>query len=362
MLGVGEMFRVAMNHAGGRRREGPPNIIAKEAPITLPFPSSFAPCSPLDIPPVLALVADVRQHFLLRPPVITQRLLVSEAPEVFPHLVITSGGTAIPTHPSPGRSQAPAPDRPRSEVESDAGRPIRVPTPVHPRSEVDGDGGRPIRSPTSVHPRSEVEGDGGRPIRAPTSVYPRSEVEGDGGRPIRLPTSRSEHTVEPSSTPPGGLHVADTSHVSSIPRPGPSRRASMPSPIPWPTAAPEVAQPPPRRDTVTPFDFRVADESRGQLEELNEATNRLHHLTGTAFLEDLQQFNDRKKRRIGENLNSVRMKISENMNSVRMRISENMTSVCMRIIGKIYSSRRRRGGVKRRESDTMGSGMTWKIV
>lgn len=53
-----------------------------------------------------------------------------------------------------------------------------------------------------------------------------------------------------------------------------------------PAAAPrehaEILQPPPRHATVTPFDFHVADESRGQLEELNAAANRLHLISGAA--------------------------------------------------------------------------------
>jgi hypothetical protein len=58
-----------------------------------------------------------------------------------------------------------------------------------------------------------------------------------------------------------------------------------------------------------------------------------------------------KKRRINENVIFMFMKISEKMNFVRMNI-----------IGKTYSSRTRRGGIKRHESDQMGSGTTWKIA
>jgi len=80
---VGEIVRVAMNRAGGRRREGPPDTLyhrqrgpalvgryrnlenKKNQPthlITgvhlnhLPFPSSFAPCSPLSKNPKQHLV------------------------------------------------------------------------------------------------------------------------------------------------------------------------------------------------------------------------------------------------------------------------------------------------------------------
>ena len=106
----------------------------------------------------------------------------------------------------------------------------------------------------------------------------------DTGYPIRLP-SRSEQTIGPAGVSPGGLDVADTSHM--LP-PGASR-AHTPA-----SARGEGVQPPPRRDTVTPFDFRVADESRGQLEELNEAANRLHQIAGAA--EDAEEQREREFR------------------------------------------------------------------
>ncbi|KJA25384.1 hypothetical protein HYPSUDRAFT_199905 [Hypholoma sublateritium FD-334 SS-4] len=48
-----------------------------------------------------------------------------------------------------------------------------------------------------------------------------------------------------------------------------------------PSRGPSV-QRPPRAATITPFDFRVAEESRGQLAELNAAANRLHAISGAA--------------------------------------------------------------------------------
>ena len=182
-----------------------------------------------------------------------------------PRARTTSGGTALPI--SAARPSG-APVHPRSEVE-DSGRPVRPRLeaedsghPAHPRSEVEGAG-------YPLHPRSEVEGSG-------YPVHPRSEVE-DLGYPVRLP-SRSEHTLGPPSPAHGGLDVADTSHV--LP-PGPSRARTRSS-GPGPTPGAEGVYPPSRRDTVTPFDFRVADESRGQLEELNDAANRLHRTAGAA--------------------------------------------------------------------------------
>lgn len=145
------------------------------------------------------------------------------------------------------------------------------------------------------HPRRARTTSGGtaRPISGHPSpagpAHPRSELE-DTGLPIRLP-SRSEHTVGPAGASPGALDVAaDAPHA--LP-PAPSR-APTPSSAPRAGIAPEGVHPPawrdtatppfapPRRDTATPFDFRVADESRRQLEELNEAANRLHQTAAAA--------------------------------------------------------------------------------
>ena len=48
-----------------------------------------------------------------------------------------------------------------------------------------------------------------------------------------------------------------------------------------PSRAPSVHRPA-RAATITPFEFRVAEESRGQLAELNAAANRLHAISGAA--------------------------------------------------------------------------------
>ena len=197
-----------------------------------------------------------------------------------PRARTTSGGTALPisaTRPSE------APVHPRSEAEG-SGYPVH---PIHPRSEVEGSG-------HPVHPRSEAEGSG-YPVHRRSEiegsghpVHPRSELE-DPGYPVRLP-SRSEHTIGLPSASHGGLDVADTSH--GLP-PGQSRAATRSS-GPGPTAAAEGVYPPPRRDTATPFDFRVADESREQLEELNNAANRLHHTAAAA--EDAEEQREREFR------------------------------------------------------------------
>lgn len=85
------------------------------------------------------------------------------------------------------------------------------------------------------------------------------------------------HRISDSAQVPS--HLTRTPSGTALPLPQPSRRA--------PTEAgehPVVIQPPPRQATVTPFNFQVAEESRGQLEELNNAANRLH-LTAAAAQE-----------------------------------------------------------------------------
>lgn len=148
------------------------------------------------------------------------------------------------------------------------------------------------------HPRRARTTSGGtaRPIAGHAGpAYPRSELED------HLP-SRSEHIVGPASASPGALDVApDASHALPL---GPGR-APTPTSAPRAAADPEGAHPPswrdtatpfapPRRDTATPFDFRVADESRGQLEELNEAANRLHQTAAAA--EDAEEQREREFR------------------------------------------------------------------
>ncbi|KAF9557793.1 hypothetical protein CPC08DRAFT_764341 [Agrocybe pediades] len=105
----------------------------------------------------------------------------------------------------------------------------------------------------------------------------------------RVPSSQTQPTEERQlSDKPADVHrVSDAptaTHISPAGEhhePATAPRDNEPAAAPR-DREPEIHQPPPRHATATPFDFRVADESRGQLEELNAAANRLHLITGAA--------------------------------------------------------------------------------
>ncbi|KAF8958935.1 hypothetical protein BDZ97DRAFT_1761747 [Flammula alnicola] len=118
---------------------------------------------------------------------------------------------------------------------------------------------------------------------------------------IAVVPSEHDHQTVPSHVP---SHVEGLPHLPSSREPTygeesvPARPASAqrvgdaprsdtgPPPVHrLPTEAserPAAAQPPPRQATATPFNFHVADESRGQLEELNAAANRLYMTAAAA--------------------------------------------------------------------------------
>lgn len=94
----------------------------------------------------------------------------------------------------------------------------------------------------------------------PTSVPQRRSEE---AHPIIRPGVAEPAVVLPPSTE-AYRQARPTLRSTEVPSRGPS------------------VQRPPRAATITPFEFRVAEESRGQLAELNAAANRLHAISGAA--------------------------------------------------------------------------------
>ncbi|KDR74957.1 hypothetical protein GALMADRAFT_570107 [Galerina marginata CBS 339.88] len=230
----------------------------------------------------------------------------SRSPQSPPRVIVTSGhrtysdererpglrrpgprrrGSQSPGSRSPG-SQSPeprSPDTVRITVPSRSGaqRPAgthRPPTvmaiddtaPVHGFSgdsftvhSVDDDDRRPIpivRS--SAHDRPTT------PIHRPEGqVHPEGQVR-------HAPSSTSPLPLPLEDAPRPGVHLpADDQRMWDTTRPPllPAQSSEV---------HPPIVQPPLR--TTTPFNFHVADDSRGQLEELNEAANRLHTTAAAA--------------------------------------------------------------------------------
>ncbi|KAF5325556.1 hypothetical protein D9619_009684 [Psilocybe cf. subviscida] len=109
-----------------------------------------------------------------------------------------------------------------------------------------------------------------------------------------LVTHADESVIKPYSTPSAcpaqslpadeclqpSVHRVPTASVRSQPATEFDQRLHS-----EPSAAPgeqPIVRPNPRRVSATPFDFSIADDSRGQLEELNDAANRLRMVGGAA--------------------------------------------------------------------------------
>ncbi|CAA7269900.1 unnamed protein product [Cyclocybe aegerita] len=152
-----------------------------------------------------------------------------------------------------------------SAAGSDAGRayPSRPVTPHRVASQVYSPRGSTYHSPPpAVH------------VRPPSIRSERSPPPG----PSRVPSILAE--VPRAEAPRAEAPRAETGRppLSRPPTAQPPEQIARPPIVPGERAA--TPQPPPR--LTTPFDFRVADENREQLDALNEAANRLQLISAAA--------------------------------------------------------------------------------
>lgn len=113
-----------------------------------------------------------------------------------------------------------------------------------------------------------------------TEAIPVTRAEETGAKLSSTPSARPTQSLPVDDLLQPSVHRVPT--VSARSKPTTESDQHLPSEFSaGPGEAPNV-QPDPRRVSATPFNFSIADESRGQLEELNDAANRLRMVAGAA--------------------------------------------------------------------------------